>query len=253
MKPREEIQLASTGAPPRRRPSRQSPDHLFHPQRGQERPLRARQQGESSSSPSSSSPPAPSPPDAPFSASAGASVTAASAGSSASASPSGSSWASAPSSSFTGPADSGISGQNASSTLPPGSFPSQNASAPFNSSMPWDSWNTTTNSSYPLYPTSTSISRTWSSFTKSKPWSTSSKTSTGKDSRPTFVPGQLFNMTMGGRDHDTVYSVPMFFGHEPQGNSYNRKRQDWNGTAPQVLNMMVDLGSSDMVGCDLSR
>lgn len=52
---------------------------------------------------------------------------------------------------------------------------------------------------------------------------------------------------MGGRDRDTVYSVPMSFGHESQSSSYSRKRQDWNGTAPQVLNMMVDLGSSDMV------
>lgn len=91
------------------------------------------------------------------------------------------------------------------------------------------------------------ISTTWSSFTYSKPWTTSSRTSTAS-AKSTFVPGMLFNLSMGGRDRDTVYSIPMSFGHEAKSSSYDsRKRQDWNGTAPQVLNMMVDLGSSDMV------
>lgn len=230
MKPREETRSASNGEPPSRRPLHDQP--RYRPQ-GLLRP-RQEGQGQPPASPSESPAPTPAPPASP-SAEGAATSPAGSTGTS----PAESAWGGVPSSSSGDPGPS----QNASSSYDP-AWSSLNGSAPWNASMTMDPSATSSSSSSS---TSTSISRTWSSFTKSRPWTTSSKTSTGSDSKPTFVPGQLFNMTMGGRDRDTVYSVPMSFGHESQSSSYSRKRQDWNGTAPQVLNMMVDLGSSDMV------
>lgn len=93
-------------------------------------------------------------------------------------------------------------------------------------------------------------------FTKTKPWTftaTPSKTTSGSAaSQTTYVPGLVFNLSLGGTTDDTaVYSVPMTFGHDLSGDYSSRKRADpdWNGVSGQTLNMQVDLGSSDMVSC----
>ncbi|ODO01903.1 hypothetical protein L198_02632 [Cryptococcus wingfieldii CBS 7118] len=94
-------------------------------------------------------------------------------------------------------------------------------------------------------------------------WSTSkSKTATGTASAATstksaYVPGVMLNMTMSG-DSDTqaVYGVEVEMGHDDDDGKRKRKRgigwgmgrrasyaKDWKN---QMVNLQVDLGSSDM-------
>ncbi|TXT07401.1 hypothetical protein VHUM_03121 [Vanrija humicola] len=88
------------------------------------------------------------------------------------------------------------------------------------------------------------------SFTRTMPWTYSpsppTRTTSGKGaSQTTFVPGHVFNLTLGGStDASAIYSLPMSFGHY---SASSRKRgPDWDGVSPQVINMQIDLGSSDM-------
>ncbi|KAL1412088.1 hypothetical protein Q8F55_003085 [Vanrija albida] len=89
-----------------------------------------------------------------------------------------------------------------------------------------------------------------SSWTRTMPWTYSpsppTKTTSGKGaSQTTFVPGQVFNLTLGGStDSSAVYSLPMSFGHSI--GSSRKRGPDWDGVSPQVINMQIDLGSSDM-------
>ncbi|RSH79075.1 uncharacterized protein EHS24_002007 [Apiotrichum porosum] len=137
-------------------------------------------------------------------------------------------------------------------TLPTNATLSDNTTATLNMS-------TTGNSSA----TSTASSASSYVFTKSKPWTytaTPSKTTSGTAaSQTTYVPGIVFNLTLAGStDDQAVYSLPMTFGHETASGDYTSDRRrassssDWDGITGQVLNMQVDLGSSDMwVASDL--
>lgn len=52
-------------------------------------------------------------------------------------------------------------------------------------------------------------------------------------------------MTLGGTsDAQAVYSVPMTLGHD---SGYRKKRSQKRDAVYQVMDMQVDLGSSDMV------
>lgn len=63
----------------------------------------------------------------------------------------------------------------------------------------------------------------------------------------TFVPGVVFNLTLaGGNDDQAVYSLPMTFGHD-LADGLARKRAPTTPTTAQTVNMLIDLGSSDMV------
>lgn len=88
---------------------------------------------------------------------------------------------------------------------------------------------------------------------KSKPWTftltpSASKTASGTPAaQTTFVPGVVFNLTLaGGNDDEAVYSLPMTFGHD-MSSTDARKRAPTTPTSLQTVNMLVDLGSSDMV------
>lgn len=62
----------------------------------------------------------------------------------------------------------------------------------------------------------------------------------------TFVPGVVFDMMLaGGNDDLAVYSLPMAFGHD-LANPVTRKRAPTTPSSIQTMNMLVDLGSSDM-------
>lgn len=104
-----------------------------------------------------------------------------------------------------------------------------------------------------------SATPTSSLTSKSKSWtytpSASSTTSGYGAAATTYVPGIIFNMSVSlPSDAEAVYSVPMAFGHDPSGgNNYRRAPAG----SLQTLNMLVDLGSSDMVriglGCVLTE
>jgi hypothetical protein len=93
---------------------------------------------------------------------------------------------------------------------------------------------------------------------KSKPWSftltpSASKTTTTSGTRAaqvTFVPGVVFDLSLaGGNDDQAVYSLPMTFGHD-LAEGVARKRAPTTPTTAQTVNMLVDLGSSDMVSVE---
>jgi hypothetical protein len=100
-------------------------------------------------------------------------------------------------------------------------------------------------------------SSTTSSF--SQPWHTSARTPTPQVSQ--HVEGILLPMQLSGDTEDqAVYSVPMSFGHDADGSDNGNQRRsygnlrykrgpsvDWQPGQPQILNLQVDLGSSDMV------
>lgn len=98
---------------------------------------------------------------------------------------------------------------------------------------------------------------------KSKPWSftltpSASKTTTGTGTaaaQATFVPGVVFNLTLaGGNDDHAVYSLPMTFGHDMESDDDDdRRRAPTTSTKLQTINMLVDLGSSDMVSVTSPR
>lgn len=75
----------------------------------------------------------------------------------------------------------------------------------------------------------------------SLPWSTRTR-HTSAAAVPTYVPGVEFNLTLGGdSDTEAVYAVAVELGHSASATS--RKR----APASQMMNIQVDLGSSDMV------
>lgn len=118
-----------------------------------------------------------------------------------------------------------------------------------NASTYTDSYNST------FYPTESSFSstlatsRTYSS-TFSRPWQPPTKaTSSHAPNKTPYVPGVILPLTLGGdSDDEAVYSVSMDFGHSAQGGQRKRGPSgSWNGGDPQLVNLQVDLGSSDMV------
>lgn len=142
-----------------------------------------------------------------------------------------------------------VAASTATTSTPPLSSPPMNATEAAGSQTPTQ---TTGSSSVVLFPTNVSISHSSSSrsstSTVSRPWTyqpSPSKTTSGTEpSKTTFVPGVVFNLTLGGdSDTEAVYSVPMTFGH---GTSFKRQVQR-RGSDYETLNMQVDLGSSDMV------
>lgn len=95
---------------------------------------------------------------------------------------------------------------------------------------------------------SPSRSPTWSepasSYTASSlPWSTRER-HTSASAAPTFVPGVELNMTLGGdSDTEAVYAIAVELGHSV---ATSRKRAPGDGSS-QMMNVQIDLGSSDMV------
>ncbi|KAK4683562.1 hypothetical protein P7C73_g6681, partial [Tremellales sp. Uapishka_1] len=148
------------------------------------------------------------------------------------ASPSASSYSSSSSSAgglFEGPSSSSTAYNSTSAIESPSSTDYSTSSyvAPYSSAS---------TSTYSYSPSKSSMTSTIS-----RPW-TYSTTRTSSGSTPTpsvYVPGVILNMTLAGdSDTDTVYSVPMDFGHIASS-----KR---DSTTSQTLNMQVDLGSSDL-------
>ena len=91
-------------------------------------------------------------------------------------------------------------------------------------------------------------SSTWSepdpSYTASSlPWSTRTRHSSAS-AAPTFVPGVELNMTLGGdSDTEAVYAIAVELGHSV---GPSRKRAPGDDSS-QMMNVQIDLGSSDMV------
>ncbi|BEJ17922.1 hypothetical protein CspHIS471_0701990 [Cutaneotrichosporon sp. HIS471] len=94
--------------------------------------------------------------------------------------------------------------------------------------------------------TSSGKSKPWS-FTLTPSASRATSTSGTHSAQVTFVPGVVFDMTLaGGNDDQAVYSLPMTFGHDLVSGAAARKRAPTTPTSAQTINMLVDLGSSDM-------
>ncbi|CAK9782412.1 acid protease [Cutaneotrichosporon oleaginosum] len=105
-------------------------------------------------------------------------------------------------------------------------------------------WNGTGPSS--AMPTSSGKGRPWS-FTLTPSASKTTTTSGTYAAQVSFVPGVVFNLTLaGGNDDTAVYSLPMTFGHDLADGVDARKRAPTTPTSAQTVNMLVDLGSSDM-------
>ena len=115
-----------------------------------------------------------------------------------------------------------------------------------------------TSTGAPLFdgPTTTYSSSSRSSLSSSYTYTrTSSNSPYSPSPSPTYVPGVLLPLTVAGdSDDEAVYAVQMSF--EPGGlgtratRAKKRRRAlriDAEGRELQVLNMQVDLGSSDMV------
>lgn len=95
------------------------------------------------------------------------------------------------------------------------------------------------------YPTASPSDSSPIYTSSSLPWSTRSRQSSAAPI-PTFVPGVTLDMTLGGdSDTEAVYAVPIELGHGTQ--SSRKKRAPGDDDFSQVLNVQIDLGSSDMV------
>ena len=110
----------------------------------------------------------------------------------------------------------------------------------------------------PYYQSSVTSIISTRSFTA--PWT---RTSSARP-QSTYVSGLMLNLTLAGNsDSEAVYSVPMTFGHGIQNGSDSVLASRWrrdsstdpglNGANFQVVNLQVDLGSSDMVSNDSYR
>jgi hypothetical protein len=120
----------------------------------------------------------------------------------------------------------------------PSPFPSSSAStrAPLFSGTRSETFqapsSTTWSDSAPIY-TSSSL-----------PWSTRTRNS-APSARPSYVPGVQLNMTLGGdSDTEAVYAIPIELGHSTPDATRKRAPGD---ISSQLVNVQVDLGSSDMV------
>lgn len=155
------------------------------------------------------------------------------------------------------PFDQGTSPTPNSSATDPSSIASPVASAPTESSpSPTQSSSSapplfsgsrndapdiSSSSSSTLLPSDSSPIYTSSSL----PWSTRSHSSSSAPA-PTFVPGITLNMTLGGdSDTEAVYAVPIELGHG--SSARRRKKRAPSATSAQIMNVQIDLGSSDMV------
>jgi hypothetical protein len=153
---------------------------------------------------------------------------------------------SAPSSAFADPTSASIS----SFDVPSSSYsPSASASA---SESPTRAPLFSGTRSETVYVPSSSSS-TWSDSSarytpSSLPWSTRTR-HTSAAAVPTYIPGVEFDLTLGGdSDTEAVYAVAVELGHSMPATS--RKRAPGDETS-QMMNIQIDLGSSDMVSTSL--
>ena len=122
-------------------------------------------------------------------------------------------------------------------------------------------WSSSSSSSAFQRPYYQSTVTSFISFTSTRPFIAPwTRTSSAKPEN-TYVPGLMLNLTLAGNsDSEAVYSVPMTFGHGVQNGSDFVLASKWkrdsstgsdlSGTNSQVVDLQVDLGSSDMVSID---
>lgn len=128
-----------------------------------------------------------------------------------------------------------------SSDVPPSSYPPSSSTSESATRAPLFSG---TRNETVYVPSSSSSA--WSDsapiYTSSSlPWSTRTR-HTSAAAVPTYVPGVEFNLTLGGdSDTEAVYAVAVELGHS--ASAISRKR----APASQMMNIQIDLGSSDMV------